>query len=163
VTKNIFYFIGGLFIVVLVQEFGLSHLTLFKVSPDIVTIFIAFISISIGQKTGTSFGFAAGILSGILSGNIGLNMLARTIEGFIAGYFNIPEDSHATAKQKIKRLYGAIATAGFCANAVLETGNNPLGLPLTYRIFALGLLETLFTLLLAVIITRLFLRQSLAD
>lgn len=112
-TKKYPLYIGILVIVALVQELGLSHLTLYNVSPDIVTIFLAFISITIGQKAGTSFGFAAGLLTGILSGNMGLNMLARTIEGFIAGFFNIPEDSHATAKQITKRIYGAIVTAGF--------------------------------------------------
>ena len=162
-TKNISNFIIGLFTVVLIQEFGLSRLTLFQVSPDLVTIFLAFAAININQKASTSFGFAAGILAGILSGNLGLNMLTRTCEGFIAGYFNIPEDCHATAKQKTKRLYGAVATAGFLGNVVFAIGYNPLGLPPIYRIFVSGVLESLFTLLLAVIITRFFLRQSLAD
>lgn len=162
-TKKYPLYIGILFIVVLVQEFGLSHLTLFNVSPDIITIFIAFISVTVGQKSGTSFGFMAGLLSGIFSGNMGLNMLARTVEGFIAGFFNIPDGSHATAKQKTKRIYGAIVTAGFCANSVLAAGYNPLAISPAYRIFVLGLIESLLTLILAVIVTRLFLRQSLAD
>ncbi|MEI6692622.1 MAG: rod shape-determining protein MreD [Chlorobium sp.] len=162
-TKKISLYIGILLLVTLVQEFGLSRLTLFNVSPDIVTIFIAFISVTIGQKTGTSFGFAAGLLSGILSGNIGLHMLAGATEGFTAGYFNIPENSHATAKLKTKRLYGAVVTAGFCTNAILAVGYNPLGLSVPYRIFVLGILESLMTLLLAFIITRFFLRKSLAD
>jgi rod shape-determining protein MreD len=159
VTKKISLYIGILLLVTLVQEFGLSRLTLFNVSPDIVTIFIAFISVTIGQKTGTSFGFAAGFLSG----NIGLHMLAGATEGFTAGYFNIPENSHATAKLKTKRLYGAVVTAGFCTNAILAVGYNPLGLSVPYRIFVLGILESLMTLLLAFIITRFFLRKSLAD
>ena len=162
-TKKYPLYIGILFIVVLVQEFGLSHLTLFNVSPDVITIFIAFISVIIGQKSGTSFGFVAGLVSGILSGNMGLNMLARTAEGFIAGFFNIPDDSHATSKQKSKRLYGAIVTAGFCANSIMVAGYNPLALSPVYRIVVLGFLESLFTLILAVIIIRLFLRKSLAD
>jgi len=162
VTKKYPLYIGILVIVALVQELGLSHLTLYNVSPDIVTIFLAFISITIGQKAGTSFGFAAGLLTGILSGNMGLNMLSRTIEGFIAGFFNIPEDSHATAKQITKRIYGAIVTAGFCANAVMVAGYNPLALSPAYRIFVLGFLESLFTLILAVILNRLFLRKSFA-
>ena len=162
-TKKISLYTVILIVVALVQELGLSHLSLLKISPDLVTIFLAFISVTIGQKTGTSFGFAAGLITGIFSGNLGLTMLARTVEGFIAGYFNIPDDSHATAKQKTRRLYGAIVTAGFIANAVFVAGYNPLGLSPAYRIVALGLLESLLTLLLAVIVTRLFLRKSLAD
>ena len=87
---------------VLVQEFGLNRLTFFNVSPDVITIFLAFLAVTVGKRSSTSFGFVIGILTGILSGNMGLNMLSRTVEGFIAGYFHIPEDSHATAKQKIK-------------------------------------------------------------
>ncbi len=162
-TKKYSLYIGILFIVSLVQALGLSHLTLFNVSPDIVTIFIAFIAVTVGQKSGTSFGFVAGLITGILSGNMGLNMLARTIEGFIAGFFNTPENSHATSRQKSNRLYWALVTSGFCANTVLSVGYNPLALSPVYRIFVLGFLESLFTLILAVIITRLFLRQSLAD
>ncbi len=162
-TKKYPLYIGILFLAALFQEFGLSRLTLFNVSPDIITICIAFISVTVGQKSGTSFGFMAGLLSGILSGNMGLNMLARTVEGFVAGFFNIPVGSHATAKQKTKRIYGAIVTAGFTANSVLAAGYNPLAISPLYRIVVLGLVETLLTLILAVIVTRLFLRQSLAD
>lgn len=162
-TKKYSLYIALLFIVPLLQEFGVSHLTLFAVSPDIITIFIAFTAVTMGQKSGTSFGFITGLVSGILSGNMGLHMLAGTVEGFIAGFFNIPDDSHATAKQKTKRIYGAVVTSGFCANAVMTAGYNPLALSPVYRIFVLGCLESLFTLILAAIITRLLLRQSLAD
>ena len=147
----------------LVQEFGLTRLTLFNVSPDVVTIFLAFLAVTVGKRSSTSFGFAVGILTGILSGNMGLNMLSRTVEGFIAGYFHIPEDSHATAKQKIRRFYSAIVIAGFCGNAVIASGYNPLGLLPAYRVIVLGLLEALFTIILAVILHWFFLKKSFAD
>jgi rod shape-determining protein MreD len=163
VTRNIPLYIGLLCIVCLVQVFGLSHLALFNVSPDAVSILLAFISVTIGQRTGTTFGFAAGVLTGIFSGNMGLSMLARTVEGFIAGFFHIPENSHATAKQKTKRLYGAALTASFAANAVFAIGYNPLGLSLFYRIAVLGLLESLITLILAFIVNWLLLRKTFSD
>ena len=147
----------------LVQEFGLTRLTLFNVSPDVVTIFLAFLAVTVGKRSSTSFGFAVGILTGILSGNMGLNMLSRTVEGFIAGYFHIPEDSHATAKQKIRRFYSAIVIAGFCGNAVIASGYNPLGLLPAYRVIVLGLLEALFTIILAVILHWFFLKKSFVD
>jgi len=90
-------------------------------------------------------------------------MLSRTVEGFIAGYFHIPEDSHATAKQKIRRFYSAVVVASFCGNAVLATGYNPLGLLPGYRIVVLGLLEALLTVILAVILHWFFLKKSFAD
>ncbi len=150
-------------IISLVQEFGLSRLTLFNVSPDAITIFIAFLAVKFGQKTSTSFGFMGGILTGILSGNMGLIMLARTVEGFIAGYFHVPEDSHATARQKQRRFFSAVVIAGFCANTVIAAGFNPQGLSPVYRIVVLGLLESLFTVILAVILNWFFLKKSLAD
>ncbi|MEI6652034.1 MAG: rod shape-determining protein MreD [Chlorobiaceae bacterium] len=147
----------------LVQEFGFNRLTFFDVSPDVITIFLAFLAVTVGKRSSTSFGFAIGILTGILSGNMGLNMLSRTVEGFIAGYFHIPEDSHATAKQKIRRFYSAVVVASFCGNAVLATGYNPLGLLPGYRIVVLGLLEALLTVILAVILHWFFLKKSFAD
>lgn len=150
-------------IVPLLQEFGLSHLTLLGVSPDAITIFLAFIALIAGQRSSMSFGFAIGIIMGILSGNMGLNMLVRTIEGFVAGYFHIPDSSHSTTKQKTRHIYGAVVTAGFCGNAIFAIGYNPLALSPLYRIVVLGVLESLFTLILAVILNWLFLRKSLAD
>jgi rod shape-determining protein MreD len=163
VTRKITLSLVLLCIIALVQEFGLSRMMLFKVSPDAVAIFLALIAVTADQKTSTSFGFAAGVLTGLLSGNIGLNMLARTIGSFIASYFHTPVISHATAKQKTRRFYGAVIVAGFCTNAVLASGENPLGLSLPYRIIVFGVLESLFNLILAVIVNRLFLRKSLAD
>jgi rod shape-determining protein MreD len=163
VSRNVPLYTFILCVFILVQEFGLSHLSIFGVSPDLVTIFLAFIGVTIGQRTGMSFGFAAGIVTGILSGHMGLHMLARTFEGFIAGYFHIPEESHANKKQKMKRIYWSVVTAGFLANAVLASGYNPLGLSLPYRIMVLGGVESLLTLILAVILKLLFLKKSLAD
>lgn len=161
-TRNIPLALVLLCIISLVQTFGLSRLTLFDVSLDAVTIFLALIAVTTSQKTSTSFGFAAGVLDGLLSGNMGVNMLARTVGSFIASFFLTPKGSHATEKQKSRRFYGAIVAAGFCTNAILATVMNPLGLPLVYRIVVFGLLESLFNFLLALALNRLFLKKSLA-
>ncbi len=145
------------------QEFGFSQMTLFRVSPDVVTILLAFIAVTTNQKTGMSFGFAAGALAGLLSGNMGLHMLARTVGSFIACFFQTPKESHATIKQKSRRFYGAVIAAGFCTHAILAAGENPLGLSLAFRVFVFGLLESLFNLILAMILNRLFLRKSLVN
>lgn len=162
-TKRLFFIVLLCIVLSLVQELVLNRLTILNVSPDVITIFLAFLAVTVGQKTSMSFGFAAGIITGILSGNMGLNMLSRTIEGFMAGYFHIPENSHATARQKARRFYSAIVIARFCANAVIATGHNPLGLSPVYRVVTLGFLESLLTLILAGILHWLFLRKSFAD
>ena len=161
-TKKILISLAALCIVSLVQEFGFSRMTLFKVSPDAVTIFVAFIAVTSNRNTSTSFGFAAGILTGLLSGNMGLNMLARTVGSFAASYFQTPKESHATVTQKSKRFYSAVVVAGLCTNAILAAGENPLGVSPLYRIVVFGILECLFNLIVAIILNRLFLRQSLA-
>lgn len=150
-------------IVSLVQEFIFIRLTLFEAFPDLLSVFIAFLAVTQGQKHSTSFGFAAGIITGILSGNMGLHMLAKTTGGFLAGYFHSPEDSHATAKQKTSRFYGAVLTAEFSAHTIIAVGYNPLGLSPEYRIVTLGLLASLLSLIIAFIANQLFLRKSFAD
>ena len=162
-TKEFSLLILMLCIVTFVQEFGLSRLTLLEVFPDALSVFLAFIAVTKGQKTSTTFGFAAGLIAGILSGNIGLHMLANTSAGFLAGFLHTPDDSHATIKQKVTRFYGAVMTAGFAANAVMAAGYNPLGLPPEYRIVTLGVLEALLSLTLAILANQLFLRKSFAD
>jgi rod shape-determining protein MreD len=163
VTKKIYISILVLCIISLVQVFGLSRMTLFNVSVDAVTIFLALIAVTTNQNANTSFGFAAGVLEGLLTGNIGLHMLARTVGSFIAGYFHTPKESHTTIKQNSKRFYGAVIVAGFCANAIISTAENSLGFSPAYRIVVFGLLKSLFNLILAIIVNWLVLRQSLAN
>ena len=162
-TKKIYITILFFCIITLVQVFGLSRMTLFHVSVDALTIFLAFIAVTASQNTSTSFGFVAGMLEGLLTGNMGMHMLARTVGSFIAGYFHTPKESHTTIKQNSKRFYGAVIVAGLCANAILSATGNPLGFSPAYRIVVFGLLESFFNLILAIIVNWLFLRQSLAN
>ncbi|MEI6639506.1 MAG: rod shape-determining protein MreD [Chlorobium sp.] len=162
-TKQISFSIFALCIVTLVQEFGFARLALFEAMPDALAVFIAFLAVTQGQKTSTSFGFAAGILAGIFSGNLGLHTLAITTGGFLAGYFHSPEDSHATAKQKTRRFYVAVLTAEFSSHTIITSVYNPLGLSPEYRIVTLGLLASLLSLTLAFIANRLILRKTFAS
>lgn len=161
--KKVYLPLLFLFVTAVMQEFVMSRITLFNVSADVVTIFLAYIAVTTNKNPNTSFGFAAGVLTGLLSGNLGLNMLARTVGSFIAGYFHTPKESHATAKQKSKRFYGAIIVATLCTNAILVAAENPLGFSTVYRIVVFGMLESFYNLIFAVILDWLFLRQSLVN
>jgi len=163
VTNKVYLPLILLFLTSVMQVFVVSRITIFNVSADVVTIFLAYIAVTTNKNPNTSFGFAAGLLTGLLSGNMGLNMLARTVGSFIASYFHTPKESHATAKQKSKRFYGAVIVATLCTNAILAAANNPLGFSTVYRIVVFGLLESLFNVILAVIMDWLFLRQSLVN
>ena len=162
-TNKVYLPLILLFLTSVMQVFVVSRITIFNVSADVVTIFLAYIAVTTNKNPNTSFGFAAGLLTGLLSGNMGLNMLARTVGSFIASYFHTPKESHATAKQKSKRFYGAVIVATLCTNAILAAANNPLGFSTVYRIVVFGLLESLFNVILAVIMDWLFLRQSLVN
>jgi rod shape-determining protein MreD len=167
VTRNIPSLIILFSIVLLVQIFGLSYISIFNVTPDAVTIFIALVGVTLNQQASMTFGFAAGIVLGIFSENTGMvmgwMMLSRTLEGFIAGFFNIPENSHATTKQKNRRIYNAVIISGLLSGAVVSAVYNPLGFSPLIRIVALGLLKTLLTVILAFLANIVILKKSLLD
>ncbi|MGB0131254.1 rod shape-determining protein MreD [Chlorobium sp.] len=162
-TKTLTLPIIILLAVTLLQVFGFSRLTLLGVSPDAVTVFLAFMSVFTGQRKGMTFGFAAGFLAGALSGNMGIVLLTRTIEGFTAGYCHVPENSHATMTQKSRMLYLGVVLASFTGNLVFSLAKNPLGEPLLYRVFVSGALACMMNLLLTIAIYRLFLRKTLSE
>ncbi|NTV98599.1 MAG: rod shape-determining protein MreD [Chlorobiaceae bacterium] len=166
-TRNIPSLIILFCIVLLLQVFGLSYLSLFNVTPDAVTIFIALVGVTLSQRASTTFGFAAGIVLGIFSENTGMvmgwMMLSRTVEGFIAGFFNIPENSHATTKQKNRRIYNAIIVSGLLSGFIISAVYNPLGFSPLVRIVALGILKTFLTVILAFLANVVILKKSLMD
>jgi rod shape-determining protein MreD len=148
---------------VLVQHFIVSRLVILHASPDILTVFIAFVSMSIGQRTGTTYGFAAGLLSGFFTGNIGLSALAGTVEGFTAGYFHVPEESHATSVKKRRMYYIAATTALLSGNLLQALLSDPLSLPLYIRLPEMVILGTLMSMMLGTLMYKLVLKKLLKD
>ncbi|MBI5470855.1 MAG: rod shape-determining protein MreD [Ignavibacteriae bacterium] len=58
--------------------------------PDVLLIWIVYISITSTQLNGTLAGFAIGLLVDLISGNdgmLGLSALTKAVAGFLAGYF----------------------------------------------------------------------------
>jgi rod shape-determining protein MreD len=163
VTKKIPVTIFLLVITCLLQLFGFSHLVLFNVTVDAVTIFLAVVSVLFGQRIGMTFGFGAGLFIGSFTGHPGLEILVRTMEGFVAGYCSVPPDSHATSKQKSRKLYLAIVLAVFAGNIIFALGMNPLALPFGYRVFILGGVEALLSLFVTFVLNRFFLRKILSE
>lgn len=144
-----------------VQHYAVSRLAVFGVYPDIVTIFIAFAAMRHGQKQGTSYGFIAGIATGLLSGNIGLETLTKTIEGFVAGYFHISEDSHASSRQKRQMYYKGVFLASLFGRALYTLMANVLSLPVALHVtFSIGV-GTLLTMIVAVLVYQVFLKKIL--
>jgi rod shape-determining protein MreD len=145
------------------QRFLVSKLLLLHASPDILAIFIAFISMSVGQRTGTTFGFGAGLLYGFLTGDIGLSALVGTVEGFAAGYFHVPEEDHATSVRKKRMFYAASLTALIIGNLLLSILCDPLSLPLYVRVPETVIVGALMSMLLAVLMYHFALKKLLKD
>ncbi len=150
-------------LLILVQHFFVSRLVILHASPDILAIFIAFVSMSIGQRTGTTYGFAAGLISGILTGNVGMSALIGTVEGFAAGFFHLPEESHATWIKKRRMFYIAATVALVSGNLLTALLNDPLSLPLYVRIPELVILGTIMSMILGTLIFHFVLRKLLRD
>jgi rod shape-determining protein MreD len=147
----------------LVQHFVISRMVLLHAAPDLLAIFIAFVGMSIGQRTGTTYGFIAGLISGFLTGNIGMAALVGTVQGFVAGYSHVPDDSHATSTQKKRMFYLAVFTALLAGNTIQALLNNPLAQPLIIRILTLVVLTTLITMILSIGVYHLILKKKFTD
>ena len=76
------------FLLVVIQATVLHLVSLNGITPDLLTIWIAYIAILRGQVRATVWGFGVGLLFDLITGNfIGLSALTKTIAGFTAGYF----------------------------------------------------------------------------
>lgn len=59
-----------------------------SVIPDLMIILVVFVALRHGQLYGTIFGAIAGLFFDLISGGIiGSAMFAKTLSGFVAGYF----------------------------------------------------------------------------
>ena len=66
----------------------LKYVAVQSVTPDLLLILVVWIAVSEGQFIGTLAGFGAGLLYDVTSGDVlGSNALAKTVAGFVAGYF----------------------------------------------------------------------------
>lgn len=152
-----------MFVLALMQHFVISRLLVLHTAPDLMALFIAFISVSVGQRTGTSYGFAAGLIGGFLSGNLGLEALIGTCEGFVAGYFHVPEESHATSTRKKRMFYSASVAALITGNALRSLLHDPLSLPLYIRLPEALILGPLMSMVFAVLSYHFVLKKLLRD
>jgi len=161
--KNYPLYIVTVVILAVAQRFLVSKLLLLHASPDILALFIAFISMSVGQRTGTTFGFGAGLFYGFLTGDIGLSALVGTVQGFAAGFFHVPAEDHATSVRKKRMFYGASLTALIAGNLLLSILCDPLALPLYVRLPETVIVGTLMSMLLAVLFYHVALKKQLRD
>ena len=81
-------------LVLLLQWLVLGRLRLWGVYPDAVLIFIVVIALRDGRLSGSIFGFIFGFFCDMIYGTWGIQMMAKTIVGFLVGLFSIdPRES----------------------------------------------------------------------
>ncbi len=157
--KQLSLYTVSIIVLAVVQHFTFAKLMIFGASPDLLAVLIAYVSVTVGQRTGTTYGFAAGLIAGFLSGNMGLSALVGTIEGFAAGFFHMPEESRPTRVKTRRMFYYGSGTALACGNLALSILNNPMGLSPWLRIPAMVILGTLMSLVLTVLFYQLILKN----
>jgi hypothetical protein len=76
-------------VVLIILQTTLVHLlNLEGIIPDILAIWVIYIALMNGQMEGTLWGFSVGLVLDMTSPDfVGLSALAKTICGFLAGYF----------------------------------------------------------------------------
>ncbi|ACF14872.1 rod shape-determining protein MreD [Chloroherpeton thalassium ATCC 35110] len=109
-NRFIFYSIGGVAICFL-QQLLFDRLAIYGLPPDFVTIYVVFLAMREGQSFGTTSGFLSGLLLGLLTGTLGPAAFAKSVEGFVGGYFTMPDERNLT-----KHFLNAILVASFLGN-----------------------------------------------
>ena len=119
------------------------------VGPDLILILLVYFTLLYGQVYGTVLGFSLGLLFDIFSGGLlGSAMFAKTLAGFIAGYFY----NENKVEQNLGSLYFLMiiflcATIDSFAYSVLAyTGT---GLNTIYLIFEMSILPGAYTAILS--------------
>ena len=76
------------FPLLVIQSTLVPLLSVVGVIPDLMLILLVYFTLRSGQMHGTILGFVYGFLLDLITGNIfGSAMIAKTVSGFIAGYF----------------------------------------------------------------------------
>ncbi len=114
------------------------------VVPDLILILVVFNSVKQGQIPGTIFGFGAGLIFDLVTGNLlGSAALAKTIAGFVAGYFST---NRIEINLKSYRFIFIILLAAFINSSTFALVTNfDLNNNLLKLIFEQGITPALYT------------------
>lgn len=153
--------IGVLVLLCAIQLFAASQIRFYGALPDLLTVFIAYIALRDGPNISMTYGFAAGLLLGLMTATPGLDALTKTLEGFVAGFFHIPEDSHASSTQKKRMYFTALFFAAICGKIIMTLAVNILALPILIHILFNIVIATALTMLAGFLAYRYFFSKTL--
>jgi rod shape-determining protein MreD len=140
-TKYLFLSI----LLILIQMQVMRLLTLEGITPDILTIWIVYLALKEGQLQGTIWGFVVGLLFDVMTGSfIGLAALAKTICGFMAGYFyNENKTAMTLGSYRFIVIVLVVSLIHNTLYFIVFTQGSEIGL--LRAIFQVGLATTLYT------------------
>jgi rod shape-determining protein MreD len=147
-------------LLLIVQTTIVPFTAIANIIPDLLTVWIVYLAIQLGQIPGTVAGFIVGFAVDLIGGQfLGLHALSKTTGGFLAGYF--------FNENKIKYILGSYefllitGITSFVHNiiyfAILVQGSE---IPLLTAIFRFGLFSTLYTIAIALIPVLLYSRKA---
>lgn len=114
--RYIFYGIASLLLAVLHMSF-LHWIAVSGIAPDLLLLLSIWIGVAEGRTAGMIGGFMSGVLLDLISDDVmGTNALAKTIAGFVAGYFYSESSSKKTLASF--KLLGVIALSSFIHNCI---------------------------------------------
>ena len=131
-----------------------------NIIPDLLTVWIVYLAIQLGQIPGTVAGFIIGIVLDLIGGQfLGLHALSKTVGGFLAGYF--------FNENKIEYILGSYefllitGITSFVHNTIyfviLVQGGS---IPLLTAVFRFGLFSTIYTIAVALIPVLMYSRKA---
>jgi len=86
-TRYLRYLLTAL-VLILVQKIFVAFISIERITPDVLLIFVIYIALREGQIPSTIAGFLLGFAMDLMSGELlGLTALSKTVSGFVAGYF----------------------------------------------------------------------------
>ncbi len=89
--RRIVWYIGGTIALGFLQKLLFDRLLIFGAKPDVMLLLLVWIARREGQTLGTTAGFFIGLFMDLLHGTMGLDAFAKTISGFVAGFFSNPD------------------------------------------------------------------------
>lgn len=114
--RYVAYAVVALFLSVVHIVF-LKYLAVQSVTPDLLLLLVVWAALVEGQYAGMIIGFGTGLLFDMLTTDVlGSNALAKTVAGFLAGYFY--KDGMAFATIGSYRLLLIVTFTGFIHNLI---------------------------------------------
>jgi len=146
-------------VLLLLQSTFIPLISLLGVVPDLLLIWLVSIALRRGQIEATVAGFAAGLLQDIVATKfLGLAALAKTVTGFILGYFYNENTTEATLGSY--RFTLLVLLAGFIHNLLyffifLQNADEVV----LVRTIGLSLAHAIYSAVIAILVMFLFSRR----